>query len=74
MSRFNQGDRVRIDIPDKEDPDFDAWHGRRGVVVSVLSDDARQHTGDKRDAIMYRVEFEDGKRMDFRWRDLRPIS
>lgn len=74
MQRFSEGDTVRVDIPDETDPDFDRWHGRRATIVEVLEDDAGEETGDERDDVLYRVEAEDNSdRMDFRWRDLRPV-
>ena len=66
------GDPVRIDIPDTSDPDFDRYHGRTGEIIEVLEDSAGMETGDERDSTIYRVEFGDGERADFRWRDLRP--
>lgn len=72
MQRFTEGDSVRIDIPDKTDPDHDRYHGVRGIVIAVLVDDAGQTTGDERDSLLYRIELEDGSIEDFRWRDLRP--
>lgn len=72
MQRFTMGDHVRIDIPDKDDPDHDEFHGEQGVVTDVLQDDAGADTGDERDSVLYRVELDDGTEMDFRWRDLRP--
>lgn len=73
MQRFHEGDRVRIDIPDETDPDFDRLHDRIGEVVDVLEDDAGESTGDERDSVLYRVEITDtGERVDVRWRDLRP--
>jgi hypothetical protein len=30
------GDRVRIDIPDETDPDYNRLHGRRGEIVVIL--------------------------------------
>lgn len=50
MRRFEVGDRVRIDIPDETDPDYDRYHDRVGRVVEVIEDDAGQHTGDERDS------------------------
>jgi ribosomal protein L21E len=70
---FHEGDRGRVDIPNRDDPDFDAFHGRVGTVVDVSGDDAGASTGDQRDSVLYRVEFEDGDVMDFRWRDLRAV-
>ena len=72
MTHLRQGDQVRIDITDTTDPDFDHYHGRLGTVVETLSDNASEMTGDARDDVLYRVEFDDGKQQDFRWRDLRP--
>ncbi|MCW8172732.1 hypothetical protein [Natrialba swarupiae] len=72
--RFTEGDRVRVDIPDETDPDFDEFHGKHGVVKSVVKDDAGTETGDERDSVLYRVEFDHGSTMDFRWRDLRPAT
>lgn len=47
------GDKVRIDIPDKADPDHDSYHGRTGDVIELLDDDAGEETGDDRDAALY---------------------
>lgn len=54
MTHLRQGDRVRIDIIDTTDPDFDHYHGRLGTVVETLSDDASEMTGDDRDNVLYR--------------------
>lgn len=72
MTRFRKGDRVRVDIPDETDPDHEHYHGVRGTVVAVLEDEAGRATGDERDSLLFRVEFEDVDLEDFRWRDLRP--
>ncbi len=72
MPEFEMGDRVRIDIPDEADPDFQSFHGRHGEVVDVLTDDASAITGREEDAVLYRVRFRSGDVMDFRTRDLRP--
>lgn len=74
MGKFEPdiGDRVRIDIPDTSDPDYEAYHGQHGTVADSITDDAGRETGDDRDDVIYRVEFEDGSTADFRWRDLRP--
>ncbi|WP_207587183.1 hypothetical protein [Halomontanus rarus] len=74
MQRFTEGDRVRIDIPDQDDPDHDRFHRKQGVVTGVLNDDAGDETGDIRDNVLYRIELADGTEMDFRWRDLRPAE
>lgn len=72
MRRFEAGDRVRVDIPDENDPDFDRFHGERGSIVKVLKDDAGRESGDERDSYLFRVELDSGETADFRWRDLRP--
>lgn len=69
---FEEGDQVRIDIPDQGDPDHHEYHGEHGRVVAVLSDNADSVTGDDRDAQIYRIVFDSGETGDFRWRDLRP--
>ena len=73
VRRFEQGDRVRIDIPDKSDPDYHL-HGRSGLITDVAEDDAGEETDDIRDSVIYRVQLDSGTVMDFRWRDLRPAS
>lgn len=73
MKRFTPGDSVRVDIPDESDPDFDEYHDRRGEVVDVREDAASDVTGDERDDVAYRVRFDNGDEMNFRWRDLRPL-
>ena len=70
--QFEDGDRVRIDIPDETDPDYDRFHGRHGEIIAILEDDAGAVTGDDRDAVLYRVQLDDGTKTDVRWRDLRP--
>jgi hypothetical protein len=68
---FEEGDRVRVDIPDRDDPDFHL-HREQGTVVQVIEDAAGTETGDERDNNLYRVELDSDEVMDFRWRDLRP--
>ena len=72
MKQLSEGNHVRIDIPDKADPDHQEYHGEHGQIVAVLSDDVDTLTADERDAQLYRVEFDSGETADFRWRDLRP--
>lgn len=74
MSAFEVGDRVRIDIPDQDDPDHDRLHGLTGEIVSILNDDASTETGDPRDAHLYRVKTSEEQIEDLRWRDLRPAG
>mgnify|MGYP006914295147 CR=1 FL=1 len=45
MQRFEEGNRVRVDILDTTDPDHDRYHGREGVVKNVVSDAASDVTG-----------------------------
>jgi ribosomal protein L21E len=72
MPEFSTGDRVRVDIPDETDPDHEAYHGVHGRVVTVLTDDAGEVTGETVDSRLYRIELDTGEEMDFRRRDLRP--
>jgi hypothetical protein len=72
--KFEKGDRVRIDIPDETDPDFEGYHGGCGTIIATIEDDANELTGDDRNNVLYRVEFEVGKQYDFRWRNLRPVT
>lgn len=58
MPTFEPGDRVRLDITDTTDPDFE-WHGQHGQVVEVLEGDAGEVTGDDRDSRLYRVDLDD---------------
>lgn len=73
MKRFIEGDRIRVDIPDETDPDYDDYHRVTGTVVEILEDNAGITTGDIRDSQIYRVELDSGTVEDFRWRDLRPL-
>lgn len=73
MHAYTVGDRVRIDVPDVEDPDHLEFHGQVGEIVEVYHDDLGSVTGDPRDAVAYRVRLDDsGDEFDFRWRDVRP--
>ena len=72
MSEFHVGDRVRIDLPDETDPDHDQYHGEYGRIVDTFEDDASTLTGDDRDSIIYRVQFENGGELDLRHQAIRP--
>lgn len=72
MKQFSEGDHVRIDILNTNDPDYTTYHGAHGTVVDIVLDEADAVTGDKRDAFIYQVELDSGEQADFRWRDLRP--
>lgn len=54
--------------------DFTDRRGGQAVRVlnEILEDEAESVTGENRDGELYRIEFEDGRVSDFRWRDLRP--
>ena len=52
------GDYVRVDIPDETDHDHETYHSLEGTVVERLQDDAAVHSGDDRDAVLYRVDLE----------------
>jgi ribosomal protein L21E len=72
MPYFEEGDRVRVDIPDEADPDHETFHGTHGTIVSMIKDNAGQLTGDDRDDVLFRVEIDENGTADFRQRDLRP--
>lgn len=72
MPEHDVGDRVRIDIPDKTDPDHDRYHGEHGRITKILEDEAGTLTGDKRDSIIYRIQFSNGEELDFRHQAIRP--
>lgn len=72
MPCFEEGERVRVDIPDETDPDHERFHGIHGTVIDVLTDNAGDETGDKRDGYIFRVSFDDSDSADFRRKDLRP--
>jgi hypothetical protein len=69
---YEQGDRVRVDIPDPDDPEF-KYNREAGTIDAVIEDAAGSETGDERDSNLYRVELDSGETMDFRWQDLRPM-
>lgn len=71
MPKFNEGDRVRIDIPDTSDPDFDI-HGEHGCIIQIMTDDVNTITGDEIDSVLYRIELDTGGYRDLRERDVRP--
>jgi len=74
MRRFEVGDQVRIDIPDREDPDHSRLHRKTGMIVEVFEDDAGSETGYPRDSYLFRVDTGDGNTENLRWRDLRPVE
>lgn len=66
-----EGDRIRIDIPDETDPDH-YLHGKHGTVETVLQDDAAELTNQDQDSILLQVQLESGEQVDVRERDVRP--
>jgi hypothetical protein len=72
MRRFEEGDRVRVDIPDQTDPDHERLHGVQATVIDILEDDAGLETGDQRDSHIFIVETEEDDVAHLRWRDIRP--
>ena len=63
---------MRVDIPNKDDPDCDEYHRRCDTVAEILTYDASELTGDDRDNVLYCVKFNNNEQHDFRWRNLRP--
>ena len=72
MEEYQDGDRIRVDIPDIGDPDHDRLHGYHGEIIDTVEDAAGEETGDDRDSVIYRVELDSGDVVDLRWRDIRP--
>lgn len=72
MSSFDVEDRVRVDIPDKTDLDYEDYHGVHGRIIERIDDDLGSLTGDQSHSVIYRVKFDTGDVMDFRERNLRP--
>lgn len=64
--RLERGTKVRVDIPDKDDPDFEQYHRRCGTIVTTVEDNAGELTRDERDNALYRVDFDDDTTQDFR--------
>lgn len=73
MQTVEPGNKVRIDIPNKDDPDYQ-HHRDQGEVVDVSCDDAGASTGDERDSYLYCVQLTSREKIDLRWRDIRPVS
>jgi len=71
MREFEAGDRVRIDIPDTSDPDYERLHGQIGKIEEILEDEAGEYSGDERDSYLFEVHTESGAIEHLRWRDLR---
>jgi hypothetical protein len=72
MRRFEVGDRVQVDIPDKADHDHERLHRKQGTIVEIFEDNAGQETGDPRNSYLFSVEIDNGTTEHLRWRDLRP--
>lgn len=67
--QFEEGDRVRIDIPDTTDHDK-RLHGKHGVIQEVLEDDADVITGGQQSRL-FRIRLESGEEVDVREWDVR---
>lgn len=69
--KFGIGDRIRVDIPDADDPDH-RFHGETGEVVEILRDDLGELFDDPRLNYLIKVEFDDEElgTMTFRVHDL----
>ena len=74
MQWVEVGDRVRVDIPGRGDPDHERLHRECGTVAAVHEDEASEITGDPRDAYLFTVQLDSGVTEELRWRDLRPIE
>lgn len=74
MRRFEIGDEVRVDIPNKDDPDHERLHRKRGTIIEVIEDEAGKETGDPRDSHLFSVKIDQDTVEHLRWRDLRPVS
>jgi hypothetical protein len=42
---------VRVDIPNRTDPDSERYHRRCGTIVATVEDDASELTGDDRNDV-----------------------
>jgi ribosomal protein L21E len=58
MPQFEEGDRVRVDIPDETDPDHDPYHGEHGTVIETIDDEAHVITGDPREDRIFTIELD----------------
>lgn len=74
MKIFNQGDRVKIVIPDPQDPDHQ-YHQKTGTITDICEDDLGGLTGETRHNYLYTVDFDDNTLdpVDFRYDDLAPF-
>lgn len=45
MRTLQVGDQVRIDIPNKSDPDHDRLHRKHGTIIDKIEDNAGYETG-----------------------------
>ncbi|MFB6362076.1 MAG: hypothetical protein ABEH59_12250 [Halobacteriales archaeon] len=72
---YDVGDRVRVVIPEDDDPDY-RYHDKDGEIEAVLQDDLSGITGDLRDDFLYRVVFQDEAlgRISFRHHDLERVA
>ncbi len=68
MSPYTAGDRVRIEIPDPQDPDFSRLHGESGILYEIEGGEFEET------ARKYRVMLDTGAVVDVFEQDLRPWS
>lgn len=71
MKKPDQGDRVRVVIPDPHDPDH-RYHQETGTVTEIYEDGLGGLTGDPCHNYLYTVDLDDNalSSMDFRCDDL----
>lgn len=71
---YDIGDKVRVHIPNPEDPD-NRYHEKTGEITNITEDDLSTLTGDPCHDYKYTVEFEDDDldSMHFRYDDLTNI-
>jgi hypothetical protein len=56
MRQFEIGDRIRIDIPKKDDPDDKRLHRKQSTIIEILEDDADKETRYHRDSHLFRIQ------------------
>ncbi|MFD1569388.1 hypothetical protein [Halorubrum laminariae] len=66
MPSLSVGSRVRVDIPDERDPEYEQFHGTHGEIMHVLSDDLGATTGSDEDSQIYQIELDGGEQANFR--------
>jgi len=72
MAEFSTGGAVRIDIPDKTDPDHDQYHGNHGHIIDVVKSEITTITGKQIEGSRYRVRLPDGEELELPAHAIRP--